>query len=267
MELSHMSDLTSINMLAENMKAKFGYLPKQIEGMEVYNIDQFQVVNASLQSDTFNTIFGGKPTLSQARSIMEHTIDINMPMAWWCIGSIHDVQAPMINAGFVLDEHDIGMSCMHTELSIEPSQPASQLRIEPCNDEKTMLDFGAVLASIFDPVDQAVQSFYQRCSILSYEQMESMTLLVGYEGDVPVTTGAIFSSDTCAGIYDIATHPDMRRRGYGSAMFQETVRLAIEMGHSHIVLSASEKGQTIYERNGFVPICDITVWSNAESLS
>jgi GNAT superfamily N-acetyltransferase len=78
-----------------------------------------------------------------------------------------------------------------------------------------------------------------------------VAIYVGYADGRPVTSGLGARTGRTMGIYNIATIPDARQRGFGTAM---TDRIALDgraLGSDVAVLQASEMGRPIYERLGY----------------
>jgi len=76
-------------------------------------------------------------------------------------------------------------------------------------------------------------------------------IYTGFVEEQPVVAGAGIRSGTTIGIYNIATVPDARRRGFGAAMTQRIIDDGSADGCDVAVLQASEDGKPIYERLGF----------------
>ncbi|MEU1541234.1 GNAT family N-acetyltransferase [Actinacidiphila glaucinigra] len=68
---------------------------------------------------------------------------------------------------------------------------------------------------------------------------------------VPVGTGMTAVSGDMAGIFNITTLPDHRRRGYGRAITVEMVRAGFAAGAGTAYLYASEMGEPVYRSIGF----------------
>jgi predicted acetyltransferase len=77
------------------------------------------------------------------------------------------------------------------------------------------------------------------------------------ENGTPVSTSTLFLGAGVAGIYDVATLPSVRGRGYGSAITTAPALDAGALGYPIVVLQASSKGLPVYERLGFRTVCQI----------
>lgn len=74
---------------------------------------------------------------------------------------------------------------------------------------------------------------------------------VGYVDGRPVATSALIVSDGVAGVYNVATLPEYRKRGLGEAMTWHAVREGAASGCVIGSLQASAMGQPVYARMGF----------------
>ncbi|MET1231353.1 MAG: GNAT family N-acetyltransferase [Candidatus Limnocylindrales bacterium] len=74
---------------------------------------------------------------------------------------------------------------------------------------------------------------------------------VGYTDGQPVTSGLGLRTGRTIGVYNIATVPEVRKRGYGAAMTTRIVDDAVAAGCDVAVLQASEMGFAIYKRLGY----------------
>ena len=76
-------------------------------------------------------------------------------------------------------------------------------------------------------------------------------LYVGYHAGEPVTASSLVVTGDIAGVYNVATVPRFRRRGYGEAMTAHALRRGAELGCTMATLQATLQGRPIYERMGF----------------
>lgn len=79
------------------------------------------------------------------------------------------------------------------------------------------------------------------------------------ENDVPAATGLAYFKDNNCGIYMIATLEEHRRKGFGSAVTKHCINAAHQKGITNIVLQASDKGVSIYEKMGFKEYCEFNI--------
>jgi ribosomal protein S18 acetylase RimI-like enzyme len=86
-----------------------------------------------------------------------------------------------------------------------------------------------------------------------------------YVGEVdgePVTTGLGVTRDDAVGIFNIATPPAQRRRGYGAAVTARAVRDGFANGARWAWLQSSAPGYAVYERLGFRTLESWPCWVN-----
>ncbi|MDR0773487.1 MAG: GNAT family N-acetyltransferase [Wolbachia pipientis] len=257
-----------IKNMENNIYKKLQYIPSKITTMSIGKIGQTLLVSSGMPSDTFNTAYGGVITSELADNVMKYYLNEKMPMAWWIGPSSaqnSNLEVSMKSAGFVHDELDVGMYCDLQDLSLDEYSLPAELFIKQCVNAKDFADFGDVLASIFDPVDEHVKMFYRKVSNLSKSERVNLKLFIGYVDDKPVSTGGLFLTEV-AGIYDISTRPEMQKKGYGSAMFYTSLKFAKNKGVKYGVLQASQDGLNIYKRFGFEEICEFNVWNNKDRL-
>jgi GNAT superfamily N-acetyltransferase len=82
----------------------------------------------------------------------------------------------------------------------------------------------------------------------------------GYLDGRPVVAGLGIRSGRTIGVYDIATAPDARGRGYGAAMTMRIVDDGATAGCDIAALQASEMGRPLYERLGFRTVVEYVGW-------
>lgn len=78
-----------------------------------------------------------------------------------------------------------------------------------------------------------------------------IAVYVGYTDGEPVTSGLGVRTGQTIGVYNVATVPSARRRGYGAAMTARIADDGVSAGCDVAILQASEMGRPIYERLGY----------------
>ncbi len=78
--------------------------------------------------------------------------------------------------------------------------------------------------------------------------------VLGFVEDVAVSCALVSVSGTTAGIYNVATPTEHRRRGYGAALTWAAVEQGARLGCDHAVLQSSDVGESVYRAMGFVDV-------------
>ena len=92
--------------------------------------------------------------------------------------------------------------------------------------------------------------------------MEAGDHMVGYIGDEPVAVASVFDTGDVAGVYNIATLPDHRGKGYGAAVAWAATERARLRGRRHAILQSSEMGYRVYSRMGFETVRTYLCYTN-----
>ncbi len=109
-------------------------------------------------------------------------------------------------------------------------------------------DYSSVLSAGFG-MPRELTDLVSHPSLLS---VAGLTAFIGSVGGEPTGSAAVFVSEGVAGVYNIATVPQRRGQGVGEAMTWVAVRAGQEAGATCAILQASEQGEPIYGRMGFV---------------
>ena len=82
----------------------------------------------------------------------------------------------------------------------------------------------------------------------------TMRFVVGSVGGTPVSCALVAVTGSTAGVYNVATPAEHRRRGYGTAVTWAAIQEGARSGCDHACLQASELGAPIYRAMGFVDV-------------
>lgn len=85
-------------------------------------------------------------------------------------------------------------------------------------------------------------------------------LFVGLEKGEPVAASRLFCAAGAAGIYHVATVPEARGRGFGTAMTLAAMQAGWDLGYRVAILTASGEGYSIYRRLGFRKVTQADVY-------
>ncbi|NMO91413.1 GNAT family N-acetyltransferase [Actinomycetospora sp. TBRC 11914] len=174
------------------------------------------------------------------------------PSRWWVVLSVF-ATPDLTGLGLVR----VG----HPPLMLRPPgpvpPPAPGLEVRAVTDEATLADFGSVLVAAYGLADVGVPAIADLALARSL-----LHLRVGYVDGVPVATAGAVVHHGIVEVDWVATLPGLRRRGYGAAVTSAVVDLAPELPS---VLVASDDGQGVYRRLGYLDLFRTTMWEHPPS--
>ncbi len=133
----------------------------------------------------------------------------------------------------------------------QPSPPApDELDITIVSDTNELETFRDLTARGFDMPLEIVNRFVAEQLL----DVSSITMVVGSVDATPVSCALVSVTGVTAGIYNVATPAEHRRRGYGAAVTWAAIDQGARQGCDHSILQASDMGAPIYRSMGFVDI-------------
>jgi hypothetical protein len=132
---------------------------------------------------------------------------------------------------------------------------ATGLRIVEARNEATLADFERTLIEAY-PVPEMQP--WRQGSFLCPEILDTpWRFFVGYEHDEPVATSAAFVTDQITMVELVAARERVRGRGYGRAL---TAAATVVEPAKPAMLIASDLGQPVYDRLGYLPLTRYSLW-------
>jgi len=247
--------------LEDNMCGKFAYLPKLAADMSVTK-NEITVINSHKSADMFNIICKAKSSKSEH---IQQVIDVfttrKLPFAWWTgfKDESNDLITQLERLHFSRTESELGMAVNLSELSAKDIFP--ELKIKSVDNDLLLNDFVSVLTELIPNDNAAIKEFYTSAKKFILDNNSALKLFVGYLNKKPVATSALFMHAGVAGIWDIVTLPEARRKGIGTDMTLHALNEGRKLGFSIGVLTASDEGQFVYSKLGFIPIQQFYIYN------
>ena len=129
--------------------------------------------------------------------------------------------------------------------------PAAILRLERVADAGDLELWARLSSAGFGSDVQIYYDAYLRHGFGAEAQSQHY---IGYDQGEAVTSATLLLAGGIAGIYDLSTPPQLRRRGYGAAITAAVMREAARQGHADAWLWASVMGRSVYEQVGFTTV-------------
>lgn len=95
-------------------------------------------------------------------------------------------------------------------------------------------------------------------------RLPGATYVVAWLGDEPVACAMATTVAGTCGVFGVATLPEQRGRGLGTAVTAAVVRAGARQGATLAWLQASPMGEPVYRAMGFRPVDEWTVWTGAD---
>lgn len=185
----------------------------------------------------------------------------NLPVRWWTSPSTRPA-----DLGKYLEAHGLtrmpdvaGMAVHLPTLNEKPTKP-SDLTVEQVNDVKTLDQWIQVLTIGLGVPVSVGTLFFDVLSSLGFGL--PWRHYIGWRMGKPVACSSLLLGGGVAGIYFVATVPQARGQGIGTALTLVPLLEAHAMGYRIGVLGSTQMGLSVYRRLGFREYCQfgIYVW-------
>ncbi len=205
----------------------------------------------------FNTIAGARfaPGTEgrRARAVVGRYVARGLPFLWWTTPSTSspDLERVLLEAGMVRED----VPGMHVALDA-PLAPALPAGVE-LREVDVVQEPDAFLTTLLEAFGIPLELRDEWAALLAAFADDRLVNLLATVDGVPAATGTAWLTGSTVGLYNIATLPAFRGRGIGAALTARLMDLGAERGATEAVLHATELGRPVYERLGFVAVCDV----------
>jgi GNAT superfamily N-acetyltransferase len=187
-------------------------------------------------------------------------------MLWWTGPSSEpsDLGRHLEAHGFLHAETVPGMAVDLNMLNEAADQPPG-LRVEEVTDEAALRIWSKSCVEGFEMPDFS-QEFTEACLASGFGPDTPMRLFQTWMDDEAVATALVFFGAGVAGIYNVATVPNARGRGAGTAVTLAPMVEARAEGYRVAILHASPMGYPVYRKLGFREYCTVHhyVWPDSD---
>lgn len=229
----------------------------QVLGGELEETGRLNRYHAWPFSPIFKGVWDARLAADEADAAIEETIAWfkarQAPFFFWWAGAETqpaDLGERLVAHGLTIFEKDApAMVAEIDRLNWNNPRPP-ELRLEPVSTDDQLLHWKRVFVESFSVPEFAGQAWVEATRAVGLGRTPWL-LLLGTLNAEPVCCGLLFCGAGVAGLIGLGTLPAYRRRGIGSAMQLERLRIARELGYRYAVLFASEMGYSPYLKLGF----------------
>jgi GNAT superfamily N-acetyltransferase len=191
----------------------------------------------------------------------------NVPMMWWTGPSTQPAELGIALEAFgFTGEEATGMAADLRSLPRKVPAPAG-LVIQRVADIETTKKWCHVFCVGFRTPDFVGEALLDLFRSIGFASQSTVRHYVGWLNDEPVSASSMFMGAGVAGIYNVATVPEARKRGIGSATTLMPLHEARILGYQIGILHSTRMGVNVYHGLGFREYCRIVqyVWPNQQA--
>jgi GNAT superfamily N-acetyltransferase len=217
-------------------------------------------VEAQLGDATFNAIVRARFRPEQIDLAIDEVLAHFRQRAVPVVGHVGPSSAPamlgeaLLRHGLTFEEEEPGMALDIAHMNSAIATP-SELTIEPVRDESDLRIWIDTWLFPVPAAERAAQFEARRTYWLAPER--PVHCFIGRWNGTPVATSMLYLGQGVAAVHHVATRPEFRRRGIGSALTLRVLHEARTRGYHVGVLTASPEGLGSYRRIGFRPYCTV----------
>jgi len=209
--------------------------------------------------------FSGVARTNLAAGEVDATLDLlrarNCPFRWWVTPSSRPE-----GLGFMLQarglRHAYDAPGMIADLTTVPLDvpPPGGITIARLRNAGELQDWLAVFTIAFSTPEHEIAIWRDAYVCLGFGDEVAWQHFVAFEDGRPLATTSVLVEGDLAGIYFVATLPEARGRGIGSAVTRAAMRYAHDVGATRAALQSSEIGFSVYRGLGFVERCVVSAY-------
>jgi GNAT superfamily N-acetyltransferase len=175
---------------------------------------------------------------------------------WWIGPELPgpELEADLNAAGLVRDDSAPGMFAdLNAVPGILPLPEGTTL--QPVETKAQLREWCQVLMDGFGAPQESAQEFYEVLAELGLKSPARYYTAL-WQGK-PSACAMLLVTGSIAGIYCVATLPEARGKGLGSAVTLAALHDARTLGCTASILQASPMGYPVYQKLGFRKVCDM----------
>lgn len=218
-----------------------------------------------IQHAWFSGVLSSQPPNDQSdRQVQEvfeyfHGYGIHT-FSWWLAPdvAVQPWRELLQPAGFQYDDSTPGMAMALADLPAAVPHPAS-LDIRRVEDTDDLPLWSDIFVRGYGLPTEMAAPFEAIFAPMGIEL--PLRHYLGYVAGEPVAATTLYLGAGVAGIYNVATLPEARRQGLGSALTLHALLEARDLGYLAGILQSSQMGYHVYERLGFRTSCAMEYFS------
>jgi GNAT superfamily N-acetyltransferase len=248
----------------ENLRQSFRVLAVNRPRGDVIELPGLTIASLGARFQMFNAAFLNSPAAQpdfecRLETARRHFVSRGLPWALWLCEDWLDrpvrrrLSQTCHRFGLRISSEMPGMVASEME---RLHRPLPDLECRPVDCARTLADFRGIGSVCFHvPIDWFSEVFDESLPALR----TGFRCWVGYADGTPVATAATVPSQSALGLYNVATAPGYRGRGFAEAI---TRHAAASAAKRPLVLQSTSHGLRLYETLGFRAVTRILVYNS-----
>jgi GNAT superfamily N-acetyltransferase len=253
--------------VAENLRESFRVIAASRAGGEIRELRGVSIASAGVTFQMFNCAFLSAPVLTDAeltQRILLANTHFNVRGQEWAYWVCEDwlTGRTRKNSRQFFERlgmrHSVDLPGMVAERLTPPAYPLPAIEVRHVTCGPVRDAFCAIGSLCFNvPISWFTEVFDGE------SVWERFAGYVGYVDEEPVSTAAIVMGGGAMGVYNVATVPGHRCRGYGEAVMRHALADAERRhGIGRVLLQSTPAGYKLYQRMGFRTVTKVGVYSS-----
>jgi GNAT superfamily N-acetyltransferase len=244
-------DITS--RVAQGVPGAWRAIARLVDGGSIDRVDGLVVALTNIPDPQLNACFVERPptqpaaALDGAASVFAahgHRLSIDLPR-----GRFPDVERAAADLGLEIIVSRPGMAAEVD--AIAPATPPVGVQLLRVSNLQELRQFWAIQSTVFDMAPEVIRAYVPQATLAA----EGVALFLARLNGKPAACCAAYELEGSLGIFGVATLPDVRHRGIGTAITAASIDAArprVDLAW----LQATDEGLPVYRRMGFRQVLD-----------
>lgn len=265
-----LQDVSSSSLVTAIESNLFAFLPlfELCPQAEIHDDPQLLWSLTDIPFPLFNSIMRARIAPDDVNAAIEAAMtrgrEKNVPILWWTGPTTKpsDLGMYLNMHGFTREDDAPGMALNLRSLNTDFPVPDG-LTFEKVKDAERLKQWHYPFAAGFGMPDFAVNALIDLFEQISFVNQLPLLHYTGWLEGKPVAAGSVYLAAGVAGIYNVVTVPEARRKGIGTLITLALLREAQMAGYRISILHTSKMGLSVYRQLGFQEYCSIGqyLWS------
>ncbi|MBM7583668.1 ribosomal protein S18 acetylase RimI-like enzyme [Bacillus pakistanensis] len=180
----------------------------------------------------------------------------------WIVGPTSqpaDIGKTLERMGFYHHEDWVGMEVNLLTKHIELS-PREEFEFRMVKTPADLEKWVEVYVKGYQKPAESKEAIFNRFKPIVLHKQDEYRMYLGFYKGEPAVVGSLFFDKDVAGLYCIATAPEMRRKGLATVYLKNLLHVAKNHNATSCILHATESGKPAYEKLGFKSHCTFQVY-------